>query len=101
MADSTAVRVVPETQSLALPALLSAPNLGNPPASPRGSQAHTDIPSPGRVVAAVGTLVRAAILLGLGYHAVRSPFTRQSVDPSSIGTYFLAAPALFTLHAVN
>lgn len=153
MADSTAVRVVSEMQSLALPAFVftiiivtavllwgmrilqsvlmkqdpenpklrfldkalsekhvgratdpapqGAPNPGDPPPSPPGSQVQADMPSTSRVVAAVGTLVLAAMLLGVGYYTLWSLFTYQSVDLSSIGTYFLAGSALFAPYAVN
>lgn len=39
--------------------------------------------------------------LGVGYCMLGSLFTQQSVDLSSIGTYFLSGSALFAPYAFN
>jgi hypothetical protein len=39
--------------------------------------------------------------LGVGYYMLWSLFTQQSVDLSSIGTYFLSGSALFAPYAFN
>lgn len=74
-----------------------------PPApSPTSTgQKSDEVPSTSRLGAAVGTLVLAVMALGVGYYMLWSLFTRQSVDLSSIGTYFLSGSALFAPYAFN
>lgn len=73
----------------------------NPPAQPPAAQKADDVPSTSRLGAAVGTLVLAVMALGVGYYMLWSLFTQQSVDLSSIGTYFLSGSALFAPYAFN
>lgn len=60
-----------------------------------------DIPSSSRVGAAIGVLVLAIMALGVGYYMLWSLFTKQTVDLSSIDTYFLSGSALFAPYAFN
>lgn len=73
----------------------------NPPQTPPAGQKTVDVPSTSRLGAAVGTLVLAVMALGVGYYMLWSLFTQQTVDLSSIGTYFLSGSALFAPYAVN
>lgn len=68
---------------------------------PPAAQKSGDVPSTSRLGAAVGTLVLAVMALGVGYYMLWSLFTHQSVDLSSIGTYFLSGSALFAPYAFN
>lgn len=73
----------------------------NPAPPPPAGQKADDVPSTSRLGAAVGTLVLAVMALGVGYYMLWSLFTQQSVDLSSIGTYFLSGSALFAPYAFN
>jgi hypothetical protein len=73
----------------------------NPPPQPPAAHKADDVPSTSRLGAAVGTLVLAVMALGVGYYMLWSLFTQQSVDLSSIGTYFLPGSALFAPYALN
>jgi hypothetical protein len=68
---------------------------GNPPAP------APEVPSYSRVAAAVGTFVLATMVLGMGYYALWSLFTRNTVDLSSVGSYLLSGSALFAPYAFN
>lgn len=58
-------------------------------------------PSSSHVGAAVGMLVLAVMLLGVGYYMLWSLFTVQSVNLATVGTYFLAGSALFAPYALD
>ncbi|OLF53675.1 hypothetical protein [Pseudomonas chlororaphis] len=70
------------------------------PSQPVGQKAGT-APSSSRLGSAVGTFVLATMALGVGYYMLWALFTQQSVDLSSIGTYFLSGSALFAPYAFN
>lgn len=71
----------------------------NPPPQTPAAHKADDVPSTSRLGAAVGTLVLA--VMGVGYYMLWSLFTQQSVNLSSIGTYFLSGSALFAPYAFN
>ena len=73
----------------------------NPAPSPPAGQKSDEVPSTSRLGAAVGTLVLTVMALGVGYYMLWAPFTQQSVDLSTIGTYFLSGSALFAPYAFN
>ncbi|WP_051593886.1 hypothetical protein [Bordetella hinzii] len=73
----------------------------NPAPSPPAGQKSDEVPSTSRLGAAVGTLVLAVMALGVGYYMLWALFTQQSVDLSTIGTYFLSGSALFAPYAFN
>jgi hypothetical protein len=62
---------------------------------------ENNVPSSSRLGAAVGVLVLAIMALGVGYYMLWSLFTKQTVDLSSVGTYFLSGSALFAPYAFN
>lgn len=71
------------------------------PNPPPAGQKSDETPSTSRLGAAVGTLVLAVMALGVGYYMLWSLFTHQTVDLTSIGTYFLSGSALFAPYAFN
>lgn len=70
-------------------------------ASVAGGNDDPTQPSGSKVGAALGTLVLAVMLLGVGYYMLWSLFTTNKVDLSSVGNYFLAGSALFAPYALD
>jgi hypothetical protein len=66
-------------------------------------QETSDLPSSiSRVVALFGTLVLAAVLLGVGYGMIWSLFTRGQIPKlDGIGPYLMGGAALFAPYAFN